>query len=277
MRIVNNIFIVIILSVLGMTSCNEEKLEVSPFHLDKKSYEVMLMGWNDIPITNGSGRLSVTTEDKEIVSVSCTTLGNDGVTAMLRIAGLEKGTVNLIVKDDVTNETERISVKVTDSYLAYEVGQSKHPSLPNGTIMYLINNEAKDCYFFTYNNIKHEVCSDFITMGSYSFSVVKNSDPNLSYETFPYLTLTYKTDENDILTDADVPAKEHKFNLIGSSSLTYSVIDKFLGVDWDELAKTQNLRSVGNVTFMKMQEDGTNYLLHGEITLFPQIPEGVLK
>lgn len=41
MRIVNNIiFIVIILSVLGMTSCNEEKLEVLPFHLDKKSYEV---------------------------------------------------------------------------------------------------------------------------------------------------------------------------------------------------------------------------------------------
>ena len=115
MRIVNNIiFIVIILSVLGMTSCNEEKLEVLPFHLDKKSYEVMLMGWNDNPITNGSGILSVTTEDKEIVSVSCITLGNDGVTAVLRITGLEKGNINLIVKDDVTNETERISVNVTD-------------------------------------------------------------------------------------------------------------------------------------------------------------------
>ena len=232
MRIVNNVFIVIILSVLGMTSCNEEKLEVLPFHLDKKSYEVMLMGWNDIPITNGSGRLSVTTEDKEIVSVSCTTLGNDGVTAMLRITGLEKGTVNLIVKDDVTNEMERISVKVTDSYLVYEVGQSKHPSLPNGTIMYLINNEAKDCYFFTYNNIKHEVCSDFITKGSYSFSVEKNSDSNLSYETLPYLTLTYKTDENDILTDADVPAKAHKFNLIGSSSISFW---ELIGMSWQKL------------------------------------------
>lgn len=278
MRIVNNIiFIVIILSVLGMTSCNEEKLEVLPFHLDKKSYEVMLMGWNDIPITNGSGILSVTTEDKEIVSVSCITLGNDGVTAVLRITGLEKGNINLIVKDDVTNETERISVKVTDSYLVYIVDESKHPSLPNGTIMYLINNEAKDCYFFTYNYIKHEVYSDFITKGSYSFSVEKNSDPNLSYETLPYLTLTYKTDENDILTDENVPAKEHKFNLIGSSALTYTAINKFLGVDWDELAKTHSLRSESIVTFMKMQEDGTNYLLHGEITQFPQIPEGVLK
>ena len=278
MRIVNNIiFIVIILSVLGMTSCNEEKLEVLPFQLDKKSYEVMLMGWNDIPITNGSGILSVTTEDKEIVSVSCITLGNDGVTAVLRITGLEKGNINLIVKDDVTNETERISVKVTDSYLVYSVDESKHPSLPNGMIMYLINNEAKDCYFFTYNYIKHEVYSDFITKGSYSFSVEKNSDPNLSYETLPYLTLTYKTDENDILTDENVPAKEHKFNLIGSSALTYTAINKFLGVDWDELAKTHSLRSESIVTFMKMQEDGTNYLLHGEITQFPQIPEGILK
>lgn len=149
--------------------------------------------------------------------------------------------------------------------------------MPNGTIMYLINNEAKDCYFFTYNYIKHEVYSDFITKGSYSFSVEKNSDPNLSYETLPYLTLTYKTDENDILTDENVPAKEHKFNLIGSSALTYTAINKFLGVDWDELAKTHSLRSESIVTFMKMQEDGTNYLLHGEITQFPQIPEGVLK
>jgi hypothetical protein len=92
-----------------------------------------------------------------------------------------------------------------------------------------------------------------------------------------YLTLTYKTDENDILTDENVPAKEHKFNLIGSSALTYTAINKFLGVDWDELAKTHSLRSESIVTFMKMQEDGTNYLLHGEITQFPQIPEGVLK
>ena len=37
--------------------------------------------------------VSVTTEDKEIVSVSCITLGNDGVTAVLRITGLEKGNI----------------------------------------------------------------------------------------------------------------------------------------------------------------------------------------
>ena len=64
---------------------------------------------------------------------------------------------------------------------------------------------------------------------------------------------------------------------LGSSALTYTAINKFLGVDWDELAKTHSLRSESIVTFMKMQEDGTNYLLHGEITQFPQIPEGVLK
>lgn len=260
-----------------MTSCSDEKLEISSFHLDKKSYEVMLMGWNDIPITNGSGNLSVTTEDKEIVSVSSIPLGNDGLSAVLRIKGLEKGEIHLDVKDNVTNETERIVVKVTDSYLAYQAGETTHPSLPSGTIIYLINNETKDCYFFTYDSKAHKVNGDYISKGSYAFSVEKNSDTNLSYETLPYLTLMYKTDENHHLSNKDVPAAEHKFNLIGSSASAYTVIHQFLGVDWDALVETQNLRSENYVSFMKMQEDSTDYLLHGELSLFPQIPEGILK
>ena len=36
---VKNAFIVVLLSVFCMTSCNDEKFEITPFHLDKKSYE----------------------------------------------------------------------------------------------------------------------------------------------------------------------------------------------------------------------------------------------
>lgn len=252
MRIVNYIFIVIILSLFGMISCNDDKWEVLFFYLDKKFYEVMLMGWNDIFIINGSGRLSVIIDDKEIVLVLCIILGIDGVIVMFCIMGFEKGNVNLIVKDDVINEMERIFVKVIDSYLVYMVGESKYFFLFNGMIMYLINNEVQDCYFFIYNNIEYEVYSDFIIKGFYLFLVVKNSDLNLLYEIFFYLILMYKMDENDILIDVDVFVKEYKFNLIGFFLLIYSVIDKFLGVDWDELVKIQNLCLVGNVIFMKM-------------------------
>ena len=35
----------------------------------------------------------------------------------------------------------------------------------------------------------------------------------------------------------------YKLNLIGSSSATYSIISKYLGVDWDQILKFINTRS----------------------------------
>lgn len=51
------------------------------------------------------------------------------------------------VKDNITNETVDLRIKITDSYLAYAIEKSNHPALSNGTVVYLINNEAKECYF----------------------------------------------------------------------------------------------------------------------------------
>ena len=44
------------------------------------------------------------------------------------------------------------------------------------------------------NYLEHKVDENFISKGCYKFSVEKNNNPNLSYETMPFLTLTYKTD-----------------------------------------------------------------------------------
>ena len=99
--------------------------------------------------------------------------------------------------------------------------------------VYLKNNEAKECCFFTYNYLE----------GCYKFSVGKNNNPNLSYETIPFLTLTYKTDEDGKLTNENITASGYKLNLIGSSSATYSIISKYLGVDWDQILKFINTRS----------------------------------
>ena len=74
-------------------------------------------------------------------------------------------------------------------------------------------------------------------------SVGKNNNPNLSYETIPFLTLTYKTDEDGKLTNENITASGYKLNLIGSSSATYSIISKYLGVDWDQILKFINTRS----------------------------------
>ena len=93
------------------------------------------------------------------------------------------------------------------------------------------------------NYLEHKVDENFISKGCYKFSVGKNNNPNLSYETMPFLTLTYKTDEDGKLTNENISASSHKFNLIGPSSAIYSILNKYLGVDWDQILKFINTRS----------------------------------
>lgn len=128
------------------------------------------------------------------------------------------------------------------------------------------------------NYLEHKVDENFISKGCYKFSVEKNNNPNLSYETMPFLTLTYKTDEDGKLTNENISASSHKFNLIGPSSAIYSILNKYLGVDWDQLSKFVNIRSdIALAPTMQMQEEGTEYVVNGDVTLFPQIPENILK
>ena len=87
-----------------------------------------------------------------------------------------------------------------------------------------------------------------------------------------------QTDEDGKLTNENISASSHKFNLIGPSSAIYSILNKYLGVDWDQLSKFVNIRSdIALAPTMQMQEEGTEYVVNGDVTLFPQIPENILK
>ncbi|KAA5301943.1 hypothetical protein F2Z07_27580, partial [Phocaeicola dorei] len=80
------------------------------------------------------------------------------------------------------------------------------------------------------------------------------------------------------LTNENISASSHKFKLIGLSSAIYSILNKYLGVDWDQLSKFVNIRSdIALAPTMQMQEEGTEYVVNGDVTLFPQIPENILK
>lgn len=49
-------------------------------------------------------------------------------------------------------------------------------------------------------------------------------------------------------------------------------------MDWDQLSKFVNIRSdIALAPTMQMQEEGTEYVVNGDVTLFPQIPENILK
>ena len=75
--------------------------------------------------------------------------------------------------------------------MAYAIKESNHPALSNGTVVYLINNESKDCYFFRYSDSKNELSQNPIAKGTYDFSVKLENGFGNSSPTYalPYLTL----------------------------------------------------------------------------------------
>ena len=99
--------------------------------------------------------------------------------------------------------------------------------------VYLKNNEAKECCFFTYNYLEHKIDENLISKGCYKFSVGKNNNPNLSYETIPFLTLTYKTDEDGKLTNENITASGYKLNAARKSKVD------------DNTARMQSIKQLG--------------------------------
>ena len=99
-----------------------------------------------------------------------------------------KGETKVKVKDNITNETVDLRIKITDSYLAYAIEKSNHPALSNGTVVYLINNEAKECYFFRYIEFRDELSHTPIAKGTYDFFTKLESGSGNSSPTYaiPY-------------------------------------------------------------------------------------------
>lgn len=105
-----------------------------------------MLGTTNITITGGNRDYTVTVEKTDILNIDVDLSSSIGM-GSLRITPKKKGETKVKVKDNITNETADLRIKITDSYLAYAIKKGNHPALSNGTIVYLINNEAKDCYF----------------------------------------------------------------------------------------------------------------------------------
>lgn len=115
-------------------------------------------------------------------------------------------------------------------------------------------------------------------MGTYAFSVEKNKDESLSYETIPLLTLTYATDENGKFADAATPPTNHKFNILGSNNMAYNITRMYLNVDWKNAIENAKARSDYRPNgVLKMQEIDSQYTISGYLDLASQIPENILE
>ncbi len=196
-------------------SCgNNDEKKIYSLSFEKEYYERPLLGTTNITITGGNRDYTVTVEKTDILNIDVDLSSSIGM-GSLRVTPKKKGETKVKVKDNITNETVDLRIKITDSYLAYAIEKSNHPALSNGTVVYLINNEAKECYFFRYIEFRDELSHTPIAKGTYDFFTKLESGSGNSSPTYaiPYLTLNYTSDEQENFTDASAPRTPHKLRI----------------------------------------------------------------
>lgn len=266
-------------------SCgNNDEKKIYSLSFEKEYYERPLLGTTNITITGGNRDYTVTVEKTDILNIDVDLSSSIGM-GSLRVTPKKKGETKVKVKDNITNETVDLRIKITDSYLAYAIEKSNHPALSNGTVVYLINNEAKECYFFRYIEFRDELSHTPIAKGTYDFFTKLESGSGNSSPTYaiPYLTLNYTSDEQENFTDASVPPTPHKLRFelydgVTSANAVLNLISKFLGVDWKELVEKALSRSEHTIVpTLKTTIDNTDYTIIGILNTYPEIPENILE
>ena len=266
-------------------SCgNNDEKKIYSLSFEKEYYERPLLGTTNITITGGNRDYTVTVEKTDILNIDVDLSSSIGM-GSLRITPKKKGETKVKVKDNITNETADLRIKITDSYLAYAIKKGNHPALSNGTIVYLINNEAKDCYFFRYIESRDEISRTPIAKGTYDFFTKLESGSGNSSPTYaiPYLTLNYASDEQGNFTDASTPPTPHKlrfelFDGVTSVNAVINLIQRYLKVDWEQLINKALTRSdYLIIPTLKTTIDNTDYTIIGTLDTHPEIPENILE
>ena len=269
----------LLLFVCSLTGCSDDDNNgndpITPFSLEKTYYEVRLgRGVTDIPITNGSGDISLSVADETILEAN--KILNEGASIYVSLQGKKKGTTTLTLTDNVTGDKETVEVKVTDCYIAYDIITSNHPALNEEMRLFLINNEARDCYFYLKDNPYDRPSAT----GTYEFFVTLDSGTGPAPQSYaiPHLRLSYPSNAEGEFADV-VSSHDFQIELYGedaTSSFCIQIIESYLGMNWEELIGNTLTKSPAPADAkMRMTVPGTDYVIAGVLSTVT-IPEHVL-
>ena len=246
-----------------------------PFSLEKTYYEVRLEhSAIDIPIINGSRDISLSVADETILEAN--KILNEGGCIYVSLQGKKKGNTTLTLTDNVTGDKETIEVKVTDCYIAYDIIASNHPALNEEMTLFLINNEARDCYFWLKDNPSDRPSAT----GTYDFFVTLDSGTGPAPQSYaiPHLRLSYPSNADGEFADG-ISTHDFQIELYGenaSSPYCTQIIEAYLGIDWEELIANALTKSPAPVDQkLRMTVPGTDYVITGVLSTVA-IPEHVL-
>ena len=266
----------LLLLVCSLTGCSDDDNNggnngsepVTPFSLEKTYYEVRLeRSVTDIPIINGSGDISLSVADETILEAN-KTLNEEGC-IYVSLQGKKKGTTTLTLTDNVTGDKETVEVKVTDCYIAYEIIASNHPALHQDMTLYLVNNEARGCYFYS----EDQPDSTPAATGTYEF-LVKQTEEG----TAPYLRLSYPSSADGSFAES-VSGHDFRIEMQGAdatSSASLTIIETYLGVDWEALIADAQAKSLPPARYtLLLTVPDTDYVITGILSTVA-MPENVL-
>ncbi len=168
----------LLLSILFSVSCtthirdDEEKDDKTyPLAFEKGSYETPLGLGHEITIVGGNRDYQLTVKQPDILDATIQ-LGHPGA-GSIKVTGKKKGETTLMIRDNVTQETVTLTIKVVYANFGFKIRESHFPLFPEGCTLFLVSNPNRDFYVF-----------DGLTQllkGSYLLSTVQDE---------PYMTLT---------------------------------------------------------------------------------------
>ena len=191
-----------------LSGCKDD--DDNPLRFYNSEYEVPMGGRRYLGLESGNGDYSLAVKDTRIASAGTET-GWSGVPAGRMIY-----------------ETCTLPIKVVDNYENMELLRSYLSNLPNGDAnllpgisdIFLINNHARDAYFFKQGEqTAFSSGLELITQGSYKLEKEEGDDKKMT------LTLTFSE-------DMATPVSDHKFIIWGNSYLFHR-LDKSLNLNWN--------------------------------------------
>lgn len=225
------------LCLVAGLSCSEDKKEeqVYPLTFEKGEYQARLNLTESIPVIGGSKSYTLQVENPAMLEAEVAFPSTIGF-GEIRLKPKAKGRTVLFVTDQVSGETKKLSVEVTDFYMGFSIAQSSHPSFPEGEALYLVENASKTCYLLKASDDEVPVI-EVDKEGDYQFSAPGNS---------PSLTVNFRD-----------PVSGHTqtfaFDVSDSKKEVLSALNGWFTLGWEPL----QFRSISSpsTTFLVLKDD----------------------
>lgn len=244
------------LCALGWVSCSEDEkiAPVYPLTFEKEAYRVRMNLTESIPVTGGSKSYVVRVEDPAVLEAEVAFPSTIGF-GEIRITPKEKGKTALFVTDQVSEETKRLSVEVTDFYMGFTVVESSHPDFPEGEALFLVANASQNCFLLKESGEMTPVI-EVDKRGDYAFSVVDNA---------PRLVLSLREETTEKM-------QTYTFDISLSKQEIIAMLNRWFALGW----KNTGLRMVTPPAYTFLVLKDAQYTVRCRI-LGAALPEELLR